>query len=125
MTRRILVVDDSRDVAELMREVLQLEGFEADAVFDGAAALARCVPGAWHAVLMDLNLPGCSGVSLAAQWRERLSPAPWLVALSGAAKAELQAAVHPGAFDHAFQKPVDLAALLMWLRRMPVARPSH
>lgn len=125
MTRRILVVDDSRDVAELMRDVLQLEGFEADVVFDGEAALARCAPAAWHAVLMDLNLPGCSGVSLAAQWRARVSPAPWLVALSGAAKAELQAAVHPGAFDHAFQKPVDLAQLLTWLRRVPVTRPSH
>lgn len=114
---RVLVVDDSRDVAELMQEVLTLEGFEAACVFTAARALQRCRQDDWHALLIDLNLPDQPGLALAHTLRHGLLRVPRLAALSGESRLTLQGVVQPGGFDAAFQKPVNLPRLLAWLRQ--------
>ena len=113
---RVLVVDDSRDVAELMQEVLTLEGFEAHCVFTADMALQRSRDVEWQAMLIDLNLPDQPGLALAQRARQRLPRVPRLAALSGESRLTLQGVVQPGGFDAAFQKPVDLPHLLSWLR---------
>jgi two-component system, sensor histidine kinase len=117
---RILIVDDHADNARMLKVLLQKEGHEARIVFDGPAAIAAATFQKPDVVLLDLSLPGMSGVEVAAQLRcfPELS-ACRLVAVTGHGEDRLPS---PSPFDHHFQKPVDHAALLGYLARIETAR---
>lgn len=62
--RRVLVVDDEPDVAELVAEILKKEGFAVDLAASGADALKRLEGHSYDVVLSDLNMPGVDGRGL-------------------------------------------------------------
>jgi two-component system CheB/CheR fusion protein len=117
---RILVVDDNADAARMLQVLLRCEGHEARIAFDGPAAIEAAKLFRPDVVLLDLTLPGMSGVEAAAGLRclpELL--ACRLVAVTGHGEERLPS---PSPFDHHFQKPVDPAALLGYLARIEAAR---
>jgi DNA-binding response OmpR family regulator len=80
---RILVVDDDRDLADILGRRLSLEGHNVDVCTDGWTALemARLVHP--DAVVTDLSMPGIDGWQLAARLRESLrSEVPLIIAIS-------------------------------------------
>jgi two-component system phosphate regulon response regulator OmpR len=80
---RILIVDDDRDVRESMGEYLEGHGYEVTLADNGEAmrrALAAAVP---DVVLLDLNLPGEDGLSLARWLRENHDLAIIMVTAAG------------------------------------------
>lgn len=105
---RVLVVDDNRDSAESMAELLGLSGFEVKTCFDGATALATCEKFHPDACLLDINMPGMNGYELAQRLRERFADHPPVFATMTANGdyAHLERAVDAG-FDLQFTKPVD------------------
>jgi two-component system CheB/CheR fusion protein len=110
--RRILVVDDSEDAAEALRDVLRLAGHEVELALDGPAgvALAR----AWRpdVVLCDVGMPGMTGYDVARALRADPALAGTLVvALTGFGTAEDQQRAQDAGFDRHIVKPVALAAL--------------
>lgn len=108
----VLIVDDDRDGAQLLRELLELEGFVAAVAFDGESALQLCATRTWDVLLIDFQMPDMSGTQLARRIRLELQPAPLLVALSGYAAHDLQPADgHDPVFDHLLRKPVELEKL--------------
>jgi len=60
----ILVVDDEKDVSELIQEILEKAGFKIDLAGDGAEALKRLGTGSYALVLTDLNMPVLDGKGL-------------------------------------------------------------
>ncbi|HEX5269577.1 MAG TPA: ATP-binding protein, partial [Gemmataceae bacterium] len=70
-TRRILVVDDNKDSADTLAHLLTLLGHEARTAYDGEAALEAAPLFRPEVVLLDLNLPGLSGLEVARRLRER------------------------------------------------------
>lgn len=62
--RRVLVVDDEVDVAELVAEILKKEGFAVDLAASGAEALKWLEGRSYDVVLSDLNMPGVDGRGL-------------------------------------------------------------
>lgn len=58
---RVLLIDDEHDVADLMREILQRDGFEVDHAVSGEAALALLPGRDYAAILSDLAMPGKGG----------------------------------------------------------------
>ena len=62
--RRILVVDDEPEIAELLAEVLAAEGHRVETVGDGATALERLRGRAHDLVVSDLRMPGLDGPAL-------------------------------------------------------------
>lgn len=62
--KRVLIVDDERDIVELISYNLRKEGFSVDAAYDGEDALARIQTVAYDLILLDLMLPGVQGVEL-------------------------------------------------------------
>ncbi|HEX8949771.1 MAG TPA: response regulator transcription factor [Dissulfurispiraceae bacterium] len=62
--RRILVVDDERDIVELISYNLQKEGFAVDSAYDGESALQKIRERAYTLILLDLMLPGVNGLEL-------------------------------------------------------------
>lgn len=76
MRGRILVVDDEREICELVTVYLEAEGFVVECLMDGAAALERVAddgaPGISLAIL-DVMLPGASGLEVCREIRARHS----------------------------------------------------
>jgi two-component system CheB/CheR fusion protein len=116
---RILVVDDNADVARMLQILLRREGHEARIAFDGPAAIEAATLFRPDVVLLDLTLPGMSGVETAAELR-RLPEllACRLISVTGHGKECLPS---PSPFDHHFQKPVEYAALVGYLARLEAA----
>lgn len=106
----VLVVDDNHEGAQLLYELLDMDGYSAAVAFDGTSALALCDERRWHVMLIDLQMPDMSGAQLARRVREEFQPTPLLVALSGFAETDLSPD-DAAQFAHFLRKPVDLEAL--------------
>jgi DNA-binding response OmpR family regulator len=62
--RRALVIDDERDIAETIAEMLSREGFAADVATSGEEALAELHRRSYDLVLSDVRMPGLDGPAL-------------------------------------------------------------
>lgn len=106
--RRILVVDDNQDSANTCALLLQLDGHDAKAVYEGAAALAIVCEFKPDVILMDIGLPGMDGYQVARRIREMPQlHNVLLIAVSGYSPAEEHSRSQGACFDHHLMKPVD------------------
>lgn len=64
MARKVLIVDDEKDIVELITYNLKKEGFVTDSAPDGETALAKIKKGNYDLVILDLMLPGLQGIEL-------------------------------------------------------------
>jgi len=67
---RILVIDDDVELAGLLREFLQREGFETEFAHDGKTGLARATAGHFDLVVLDVMLPGLDGFEVLRRLRQ-------------------------------------------------------
>ncbi len=116
-TRRILVVDDNRDGAELLAELLALHGHQVRIAHDGPDALAIAELLLPEVALLDIGLPGMDGYELARRLRSRLGDGCVLLALSGYGQAEDRERALAAGFAQHLVKPVDPAQLLALLAK--------
>jgi two-component system CheB/CheR fusion protein len=107
-SRRVLIVDDSRDAAELLGEVLRMNGHDFRVVHDGPAALKAALEFKPDIVLLDLGLPGMDGYEVARRLREQGGNMR-LIAVTGY-KRDAERLKEAGFDDHAI-KPVDFRQL--------------
>jgi len=111
-TRRILVVDDNRDSAESMADLLRLWGHHVNLAFDGNEALARAEQFHPEMVLLDIGLPGMDGYQVADRLRKETDTRGLtLVAITGYGQREDRERALAAGFDHHLTKPVDAEAL--------------
>ncbi|NBC19546.1 MAG: response regulator [Alphaproteobacteria bacterium] len=81
---RVLVIEDDRETAGFIAEVLADAGHEAELVHDGTSGLERAQAGEFDVLVVDRMLPGKDGLSLVREYREGggASPALFLTALN-------------------------------------------
>lgn len=109
MSHHIVIVDDDRDIVDILAEAFAIEGFETITFQDGAAALEHMLADPPALVLTDLVMPGLSGGLLVECLRAAYGPdLPILVMtaslhLSGFTTLDVQAFL---------SKPFDLNELL-------------
>jgi DNA-binding NtrC family response regulator len=109
--RSVLVVDDDPDVRGVLEEFLALKGYHVRVSPDGAAAVRELAGPAPGVVLLDIEMPGLSGVD-ALPTIKAMAPATAVIMVSGTVNVELaRRALAAGAFDYVM-KPVDLPRLL-------------
>jgi CheY-like chemotaxis protein len=108
----VLVVDDNVDIAELLSEALQVEGFETAVEHDGMAALRRWRSFVPHAAVLDVGLPELDGYELARQLRAEYGAAPTLIAATGYAQRKDRLRAADAGFDCHFVKPVSVRDLV-------------
>ncbi len=111
-SRRILVVDDNRDVADSLGMLLTLLNQDVRIAYDGLAALGLAADFRPELVLLDIGMPTLDGYETAA----RLRAQPWgrdirLVALTGWGQEEVRRRSHAAGFDRHLVKPIDGQAL--------------
>ena len=67
---RILLVDDEKDIVFIIKKGLERHGFDVDGYADPAEALANFVPGRHDLLILDIRMPGMSGIQLFKKIRE-------------------------------------------------------
>ncbi len=113
---KILVVDDEPNVLLTVQAILRQEGYEVDAVGDGAAAL-ELIPGRhYDLVLTDLKMPGLDGFAVLNEVRKR-SPDTVTVVMTGyGSVGSAVEAVLAGAYEYLI-KPIGVPELKIAVRR--------
>src|SRR5438270_10550785 len=114
---RILFVDDEKPLQELLRSELPRLGHEVTVCPDGKAALKVLEKGKFDAAILDLRMPGMSGIEVL-EHLKRVSPDTEAVVMTGHASMETAIeAVRLGAFDY-ITKPCKLAAIAAVLEKV-------
>jgi len=75
---KVLIVEDEKNIAELERDYLEANGYEAQIVFDGSLGLMQVQEGDYDLVLLDLMLPGIDGFEVCREIR-KISDIPILL----------------------------------------------
>ena len=100
-----------------IRTGLRQEGYTVDWVRDGDAADLATTTNDYDAILLDLGLPGKTGLELLAQWRRQQKTLPILIITARDAVADRIAGLDTGADDY-LVKPFDLNELAARLRAL-------
>jgi two-component system nitrogen regulation response regulator NtrX len=108
----ILVVDDEPDIRELVREILEDEGYEVAVAENGEAARTSFARNTPDLVLLDIWMPDIDGITLLKEWSSGGGLECPVVVMSGHGSVETAIeATRLGAHDFV-QKPISLARLL-------------
>jgi PAS domain S-box-containing protein len=104
---KVLVVDDSRDAADICATLLELSGHRVQTAYSGRRALEVAEAFRPHVLLLDIGLPDLDGYQLA----RTIRAAPWgqhaqLVAVTGWGQEEDRRRALEVGFDHHLTKPV-------------------
>jgi len=110
-SRRLLVVEDDRDVRETLEWLLKDMGHEVESEADGLKAVETASTGQFDFALIDIGLPGLDGYGVASEIRKRIGASVRLVALSGYGTREAKRRSHEAGFDLHLTKPYDLDGL--------------
>jgi len=111
------VVEDDSLLGDALRVGLRREGFAVDWVQDGAKAWAALASQPFAAVVLDLGIPGISGLELLRRLRARKNAVPVLILTARDAIPDRIAGLDSGADDY-LAKPVDLGELAARLRAL-------
>ncbi len=110
---RVLVVDDNRDSAQMLADVLSELGYTTQVAFDAPGALAAVAERVPDVALLDVGLPVMSGYELARRLRDTAATAPIsLIAVTGYGQPSDREASAAAGFDAHLVKPVDLELLV-------------
>ncbi|MEZ0228801.1 MAG: PAS domain S-box protein [Planctomycetota bacterium] len=115
--RRILVVDDNRDAAETLEDLLTDSGHHVQVVFDGFAALEAARTFQPEIVLLDIGLPKMDGFEVARELRREHGAKLVLVALTGYGQEADRRRAREAGFDQLVVKPFDLNVITDILTR--------
>ena len=115
MADTILIVDDERGIRETLRGVLEDEGFDAETVESGEAALKIAQTTSFDCVLLDVWLPKIDGLETLKRLREQGIDAA-VVMISGHGNIETAVnATKLGAFDF-IEKPLSIEKTILTVR---------
>lgn len=118
-SRRILFIEDNRDLVDLVRTHLETEGYEVTAATDGVAGIESFGQGPWSLVILDWMLPGVSGLEVLRHVRERDRATPVLMLTARGEEADKVLGLELGCDDY-MTKPFsvrELTARIKVLRR--------
>ncbi|MFV2145003.1 MULTISPECIES: response regulator transcription factor [Isoptericola] len=124
---RVLVVEDEDVLARALRRGLQAEGFAVDVAADGETGLRLALEGEHDVVVLDLMLPGRSGLDVLRTMRGEEVWTPVLILSAKDGDADVTAGLDVGADDYLpkpFAFTVLVARLRALLRRGAPPRPA-
>ena len=119
MAKKILIVEDERDVVKLLRYNLEKEGFRVSTVSDGSLALSEMRREPADLVILDLMLPGMDGLEICRQIRrhERYTNTPILMLTARSEEADRVVGLELGADDYV-TKPFSMRELIARVRAL-------
>ena len=127
MDMQVLVVEDERRMADLLRRGLEEEGHSVVVAGDGREGLAMAESHAFDAIVLDVMLPGMDGLSVARKLRAARNQTPILMLTARDGANDIIAGLDQGADDYLvkpFSFDVLLARLRAVSRRGPIPQPA-
>jgi two-component system alkaline phosphatase synthesis response regulator PhoP len=120
MSARILLVEDEPGLVLTLSDLLTIEGYEVESATDGPTGLARASGEAFDLVLLDVMLPGKSGLDVCRELRYRGKDVPVLMLTAKTQLVDRVVGLKIGADDYLtkpFEAPELLARIEALLRR--------
>src|SRR5215212_10640374 len=120
---RILVVDDNRDILDLVQRVLLTYGYDVVIARDGLEAIQQESLMQPDLVVLDVNLPTLDGWEVCRRIKARRD-VPVMLLTVRAERTDLERSRDAGADDH-LPKPFDIAEFLSRINQLVVRAHSH
>lgn len=114
---RLLVIEDEKDLNEMITESLRKAGYEVDACYDGDSADAYMASEGYDLIVLDLNLPGVDGMTLLRSLRERDRDTAVLILSARSEVTDKVAGLDAGA-NYYLSKPFHLDELEACIRSL-------
>ena len=111
ITRRVLVIDDNADAADLLARHISALGGESHTARDGESGIELVEKIRPHVVLIDIGMPGLDGYETCRRIREVLGSRVMLIAVSGWGQQQDKTRAMGAGFDAHLTKPADPAAV--------------
>ncbi|QJX00642.1 response regulator [Frigoriglobus tundricola] len=128
VTLRVLVVDDNRDAADTLADLLRLYGADVRACYSAETALAQLGTFDFQAAILDIHMPGVDGCELAQRLRAATPARLLLVALTGVSDDAARRRTAEAGFDlhltKASASDILVAALAAFGRWLVENRPA-
>jgi DNA-binding NtrC family response regulator len=110
MNAQILIADDDEVSCQLLAETLEGEGYRVKQVFSGDEALSSLAEDTFELLIIDVRMPGTSGLEVTRIVHEKYPSLPIIVMTAFGSIETAVEAIHEGAFDF-ISKPMNLAEL--------------
>src|SRR5579871_4300369 len=110
----VLLIDDDSELSKLLEEYLEEEQFQLEAAYDGVSGLAKAMEGPYAVVILDVMLPGMSGLDVLKQLRQK-SAVPVLMLTARGSELDRILGLELGADDY-LPKPFNPRELVARLR---------
>jgi len=114
MDNSLLLVDDDKELCNMLQSYLAQEGFKSDAVHDGESAIDKVLSSSYHLVILDIMLPGKSGFEVLKAIRET-SSVPVLMLTARDEDVDSVVGLELGADDY-LAKPCNPRVLVAHIR---------
>lgn len=108
---RVLVVDDDADIRDLVALKLQSAGLEVETAFDGISGLSAATNGNFDAIVLDVMMPGMSGIDVLQALRDSGNQTPVIMLTAKNQEHDIEAGFNAGATDYV-SKPFSPRELL-------------
>ncbi len=106
MDKKILIVDDNHTVRELLQKTFSNAGFSVVSAEDAERALSVLKRESFYVMLLDLHMPGMSGIDLCREIRQT-NPLAVIYAMTGYSSLFTLTECREAGFDDYFIKPVE------------------
>lgn len=113
--QRILIVEDEEKIARVLELEMTYEGYETGKAFDGSTGLQMFQKGTWDLVLLDIMLPGISGIEVLRRIRAANSATPVILLTAKDSVEDKVSGLDLGANDYV-TKPFQIEELLARIR---------
>jgi two-component system OmpR family response regulator len=114
---KILLVEDDKKIATMVKRGLEAEGFTVETALDGTGGLWLATEGRYDLIVLDIMLPGRNGYQVCADLREQGDWTPVLMLTAKDGDLDEAEALDTGADDY-ITKPFSFAVLVARLRAL-------
>lgn len=114
---RILIVEDEKDLAAVLSELLEMEGYYTDISNDGESGLDNALSGIYDMIILDIMLPKMDGIEVLSQIRKNNISIPVLMLTAKSEIEDKVCGLDNGADDY-LTKPFNSKELLARIRAL-------
>ena len=108
---KVLIIEDDKDIADLIAIHIADLGFEIDKAFDGKEGLLKALNNVYKIILLDIRLPGLDGVEICKRIRQEKNHTPILMVTSKSEEIDKVIGLEVGADDY-ITKPFGIRELI-------------
>ena len=121
---KLLLVDDEKDFVNTLAERLELRGFQVQTALDGESALKIVETDPPQVVVLDVLMPGLSGLYVLQQMKARVPQIPVILLTGRGSATEGAEGMQLGAYDY-LMKPINIDNLIRKLEKAVQSTSKH